>query len=85
MQWLQSRLKKPFIKVNLDEIGSAVWLLIDGHRKVFEIGHEMEVRFGEKIQPVNERLGLFLGNLKKNKFITWEYAEEEQAGSVEPR
>lgn len=69
MQWFQSRLKRPDIKVKLDEIGSATWLLIDGRRTVMEIGGEMEERFGERIQPTGERLGLFLTTLRRNDFI----------------
>ena len=69
MQWLQKRLKKPHIKVKLDEIGSAAWLLIDSRRTVAQIGEALENRLGEKVQPVNERLGMFVGILRRNKFI----------------
>ena len=68
MQWLQQRLKKPHIKVKLDKIGSAVWLLIDGSRSVWQIGSELERQLGEEVQPVGERLGMFLGLLRRNKF-----------------
>jgi len=69
MQWLQKRLKRPHIKVKLDEVGSAVWQLIDGARTVAQIGGELEHRFGEKIHPTSERLGMYLGILRRNKFI----------------
>lgn len=85
MQWLQRGLKSPHIKVKLDEIGSAAWLLIDGKRTVLEIGQEMDTKLGEKIQPVNERLGLFLSALKKNKFVEWHYVEGSSNTPVEPR
>ena len=79
MQWLQKRLKKPHIRVGLDEVGSAVWLLIDGNRTVLQIGEKMVKRFGEKMEPVGERLGLVLGTLRRNKFIAW-----DDAAAAEP-
>lgn len=72
MQWLQKRLKKPHIKVKLDEIGAAVWLLMDRRRTVHEIGRELEKQFGQKIQPLEQRLGLFMGALRKNRFVALE-------------
>ena len=69
MQWLQKRLKKPHIRVRLDRIGSAVWLLIDGRRTVADIGVELESKLGDEVQPLFERLGMFLGMLRRNKFI----------------
>ena len=69
MQWLQKRLKKPHIKVELDEIGSAVWKQIDGSRNVAQIGEVLEREFGERIHPTAERLGFFLGTLRRNRFI----------------
>lgn len=84
MQWLQKRLKSPHIRVGLDEIGSAAWLLIDGHRTVLRIGEEMVRQFGEKIEPVNERLGLFFGTLRRNKFIEWDDSAITPAPEVQP-
>jgi hypothetical protein len=69
MQWLQKRLRKPHIRVALDEIGSAVWQLIDGRRTVVEIGEELERRFGEKLHPTHERLGMYFGILRRNRFV----------------
>lgn len=70
-KWLQPRLKRPFLKVKLDEIGSAVWLLCDGKRSVKEIAHPLRERFKEKIEPCYDRLGLFMRNLEANHFICY--------------
>lgn len=75
MAWLQKRLKRPYIRLKLDEIGSAVWQLIDGRRTVQEIGEALEAQLGERVQPVHQRLGFFLGMLKRNKFVTWEHVD----------
>ncbi|MDQ1266834.1 MAG: hypothetical protein QG635_1987 [Bacteroidota bacterium] len=61
--------KSPFIKANLDEFGTAAWRLIDGNNKVKSIADMLLEEFGEKIQPVYDRLTLFLTNLYKNGFI----------------
>ncbi len=71
-QWLQTRLKSPYIRVALDETGSAVWLLIDSRRTVLEIGEALEKKLGEKTHTSAQRLGLFLGMLRRNKFIALE-------------
>ena len=88
MQWLQKRLKNPYLKVSLDEIGSTAWKFMDGNKKIIQIGEELEKTLGEKVQPVHERLGLFFGSLKKNRFVDWEYVEapgQEDDSAIEPK
>ena len=57
------------IRVKLDDLGTAVWQLIDGKRSVRHIGEEIEKTFGEEAQPLYPRLGEFLGILAANRFI----------------
>ncbi|MGB9779592.1 PqqD family protein [Caldanaerobacter sp.] len=62
--------KKPRVTtLELDDIGTAVWELIDGEKNVYEIGQELKERFGEKVEPLYERLSLFLGYLNKRGWI----------------
>lgn len=75
LQWLMKRLKKPYIRLGFDQFGSATWKLIDGQRTVIEISAALEKEFGEKIQPAKERVGMFIGTLHKNRFITLEGEE----------
>jgi hypothetical protein len=70
-KWLQPRLKRPYLRVKLDEIGSAVWLLCDGKRTVKEIAGPLRERFAEKIEPCFDRLSVFLRNLEGNRFICY--------------
>jgi len=65
----QPRLKKPFLKVDLDEIGSEVWLLCDGKRNIKEIGEKLKEKFAEKIEPCYERLSIFFKQLENARFI----------------
>ena len=62
-------LKNKFIPLKLDEFGSETWLLIDGKRNVQEICDFLAGKFGEKIQPAEERVTSFLTHLYTNKFI----------------
>jgi hypothetical protein len=64
-------LKNPFIRANLDEFGSAVWLAIDGKTKVEVIADRMIDAFGERIQPAYERITLFLTQLYNAGFINF--------------
>lgn len=70
-EFLMPRLRHPFIKVNLDEIGSTVWLEIDGKKTVNEIAQTLENKFGEKIQPIEERLSKFISQMIYHKFISY--------------
>lgn len=54
-----------------DEIGTNVWLLIDGKRKIDDIVNEMNSKFGESIHPAYERITLFFSNLHRNGFINF--------------
>lgn len=63
--------RSKFIKANLDEIGSATWLLIDGKNKVETISQRLLEQFGERIEPINERLTSFLTQLYHNGFISF--------------
>lgn len=66
------KLKSPVIKLKLDELGSAVWLLIDGKRTVDKIAQLLLEKFGNKIEPINERLTKFLTGLYEQRFITFQ-------------
>jgi hypothetical protein len=66
---LQPKLKRPYIRANLDEIGTAAWLEIDGNNKVNDIIQNLQLTMGEKIHPAQQRITLFLSNLYRNGFI----------------
>jgi hypothetical protein len=66
---LLHRLKKPHYKISLDEVGSFIWKFCDGENTVKDIAEKLKENFGSRIDPLYERLSLFLQNLEKNKFI----------------
>lgn len=53
-------------KTSLDEYASCVFLQIDGKKTVKDIGENLEAEYGEKAQPLYERLLLFLNHIDVN-------------------
>ena len=64
--FFKKQLAKP-VKIDLDEIGSYIWLKCDGSKNVNELINEAKEHFGEKIEPAEERTELFVNQLVKNK------------------
>lgn len=63
------RLKSPYYKIRLDAIGSYVWELCDGSLTVKELAESLKHKFGDKVEPLYERLSLFLQSMERNHFI----------------
>jgi hypothetical protein len=63
--------KSRFFKAKLDEFGTATWLEMDGNKSVQLISSHLSQKFGEKINPADERLTKFLTELYKYNFITF--------------
>ncbi|HHW58119.1 MAG TPA: PqqD family protein [Clostridia bacterium] len=62
--------KKPeTTTLELDDIGSEVWNLIDGQRTVYEIGQDLKRKFGDTVEPLYERLVMFVKYLNKRRWI----------------
>ena len=67
----QLLLKKPKISyIHLEEFGSFVWTSIDGKRDILAIGELVKERFGDKAEPLYERLAQYVKTLESNNFIT---------------
>ncbi len=61
---------KPKISyIHLDENGSFIWLLLDGEKTVSDIGEAVREHFGEKAEPLYERLIKFITILESYGFI----------------
>jgi len=68
-KYILPRMKSPHFKIKLDEIGSFFWENCDGIRTVREIGEMHRERFGEKVEPLFDRISQFLQSLEKNGLI----------------
>ncbi len=66
---LLPRMKSPHNKIHLDEFGTFIWKYIDGKRQVKDIAPLLREEFGKDIEPVYERLGMFINMLAQRKLI----------------
>lgn len=66
----QKLFKKPKISyVHLDETGSFIWPLLDGEKSIIDLGKLVEEKFGEKANPLYERLAKYIQILESYNFI----------------
>ena len=66
----QLLLKKPKISyIHLDEMGSFVWPIIDGEKTITEVGILVKEHFGEKAEPLYERLAKYFQILESYGFV----------------
>ena len=71
---LQPHWRREVIPIHLDEIGSAIWLLIDGTRNVNELCDHLQAGHHEKLHPHEEterRVTKFLSLLYQQRYITF--------------
>ncbi|UCE17755.1 MAG: PqqD family protein [Gemmatimonadota bacterium] len=69
VSWLLPRLRSQHFRVKLDAFGSHVWLNCDGSKTVHAIGQSLKKRFGNSVEPVYDRLGVFIKRLQSERFI----------------
>ncbi len=68
----QKLFKKPRISyIHLDETGSFLWQIIDGEKNIIELGKALSEKFGEKANPLYERISKYFQILDSYGFITW--------------
>ena len=63
--------------IDLDEMGSFIFPLIDGERTVGQIAQLVRERFGADAEPLYERLAKYMQILRNNGFIY--YAGKDRA------
>jgi len=68
-KYVLPRLKKPYFKIKLDPVGSFIWEHCDGSLRVKEVAKNLKDKFGEEVEPLYDRLALFLQSLEKNHLI----------------
>ena len=66
----QKILKKPKISyIHLDEMGSFIWPLIDGESDIIALGERVKEHFGDKAEPLYERLSKYIKILESYGFV----------------
>ena len=58
--------------IELDELGSFVFLMIDGQRTVEQIARQVQAQFGDRAAPLYNRLAQYLSILRNNRFIYYQ-------------
>ncbi|MCQ2584007.1 MAG: PqqD family protein [Treponema sp.] len=62
--------KRPKVSyIALEEMGSFIWQQIDGEKTVMEIGEKVKEHFGQKAEPLYERLGQYINTLRRCDYI----------------
>jgi hypothetical protein len=64
-------------RIRLDEVGSLAWLKLDGERTVAEVAELLRQRFGERVEPAEERLGHLVRVLRREGFLTYPGWDQE--------
>ncbi len=72
--WLERLLRRfrhipDQMRIDLDQVGSAVFAAMDGGRTIGEICAGLQREFGESVEPVYERVGTYINILRNNGFI----------------
>jgi hypothetical protein len=74
LRWL---VKKPYVSdLELDDLGSSTWKFIDGKKSVHEIAQSLLKKYGKSVEPVNERLIMYLRHLNKKGWISFDRGEQ---------
>lgn len=68
LKWMQNFLSKPVFKVRLDEVGSFTWLQMDGTRTAEQVCAALAERFGDRVEPVQQRGLTFLYQMMEGRF-----------------
>ena len=72
-------------KIRLDEVGSLVWHLLDGDHTVMQVAVAVRERFGDAVEPAEERVGLLIRTLRQEGLVAYpEWDSIPDLGSREP-
>ena len=68
----QKILKKPKVTyIHLDEMGSFIWPLFSPDKDIVALGKEVSEKFGDKAEPLYERLAEYIKRLESYGFIEY--------------
>ena len=67
--WLSSMMGPS--RVRLDEVGSFTWRHIDGQTDVRTLCGRLQDEFGDRVEPVHERLGQLIRILRRERLVSY--------------
>ena len=65
-------LAKPFFRIKLDDIGSLIWKQCDGATSLSTIAESLKEKFGDAVEPVDDRINKFLNHLERGDLLVVE-------------
>ena len=83
-RWLSARVREPHYRIRLDDVGTFVWKACDGQTSLETITHRMRQRFGSSVEPVEQRLVAFVGQMERSKLLEVEASSQEETSSLSP-
>ncbi|MDP6580765.1 MAG: PqqD family protein, partial [Vicinamibacterales bacterium] len=73
-RWVAGLGGDPHYRIRLDEVGTLIWKACDGQTALADIVALMRKRFGDQVEPADERLARFVRKMVKGRLITLEPA-----------
>lgn len=77
-EWLSFYLSMRWIR--LDEPGSETWRLLDGSRTVSDVAAALQERFGDEVEPAEERVGHLVRLFHQEDLVTYPGWDETGTG-----
>ncbi len=71
VKYLLPRIKKPNFRIKLDLFGSFVWKQCNGSNTLAQIADLLKENFHDEIDPVHDRLAMFIQSLARFHFIEY--------------
>ena len=68
-RWLASKLGDPCYRIRLDDVGSFIWKACDGKTPLTEMADRLRARFGERVEPAEDRLARFVQSMLRSRMI----------------
>ncbi len=68
-RWLASKVGDPCYRIRLDDVGTFIWRACDGETPLIGVAGRLRTEFGERIEPVEERLARFVDAMRRSRMI----------------
>lgn len=68
-RWLRYMMAPP--RIRLDDVGSYAWLRLDGGTTVGGLAGAVREHFGDRVEPVEQRLGQLIRLLRHERFVSY--------------
>jgi hypothetical protein len=82
IEWLRYALAVR--RIRLDAVGSAVWRACDGRNAVADIVNQVRGAFGERVEPVEARLGGLIRRLRSEGLLAYREFDPIQGAEGRP-